>query len=114
MNTQIVVQVEADIDLKAVDVVREGFCWQGTGELADIMVDVRPTDEGHGFGLTELLEVAITVGATVSADLIADAIRAAVKGTIRRVSRGDQEEDGTKSGIKRIVLDARDESDTAS
>jgi hypothetical protein len=106
---EFVINVEADLDLKSLDQMRAGAQWVGSGIMSGINIDVRPTEEGHGFGLTEILEVGISVGTAVSADLIVDAIRAAVKGTIRRVKRGDHEEDGTKSGIKNVIQEARDE-----
>lgn len=103
MTTTLVITVEADVKLESLDEVRTGSHWAGTGTFSGINIEVRPTEDGHGFGLTEILEVAITIGTAVSADLIADAIRAAVKGTIRMVRRGDQEEDGTRSGITKII-----------
>lgn len=111
LKQNITVQVEADLSLKDLDAIMDGIRWTGTGDMAGIEINVTPTKDGHGFGLTEVLEVAVAIGTTVTADLIADAIRAAVRGTIRRISVGKTEADGSTNGIVQVVRTAQNETE---
>jgi hypothetical protein len=109
MSDSIELELEVDVDLRSLDQVREGFRWEGDGPYSGIVIDVR-SEQGHGFGLTELVDVAIAVGTGVSADFIADAIRAAVKGTIRRVRRkraGDSAKPASDGELESVIREAQ-------
>lgn len=64
-----------------------GYSWTGEGELEGVSITVLPS-EGHGFGLSEVLDATVAfaggVAAGVTANLLTDGIKSAIGGTIRR------------------------------
>ncbi|WP_143532472.1 hypothetical protein [Saccharothrix sp. ALI-22-I] len=78
-------------------------------DTPDMLVKVLDDDkEGHGFGLAEVLTIAVSVGAGVASDLIASSIKSSVKAVIRRVKgRGGDDGDGTIDGMTRVVESER-------
>jgi hypothetical protein len=76
-------EIETDVRMSDLDTLAEGYRWDGEGEHEGIAVEVRSL-EGHGFGLTEVLTIVVSVGVGASANLLSDAIKLAVKGVIRR------------------------------
>jgi hypothetical protein len=81
--TNIELELEVDIKPSEADAVAAGYHWKGEGEFEGIEIDFRPP-QGHGFGLTVLATIAITIGSGVATDLLTDAIKAAILGTVRR------------------------------
>lgn len=77
-------EVEVDIKLSEAETLSSGYQWRGEGEFDGIDIAIHPP-KGHGFGLTELLTISVTVATTVTADLLSGAIKEAIRGTVRRV-----------------------------
>ncbi len=102
VTRRLVLTAEVDVDLSQIDEIGTGSHWVGSGPHGGILVDVTPSEEGHGFGLTKALEVAVTIGTAVSAELIAEAIRAAVKGNIRRIRYKSADRLVTRRGCKTL------------
>jgi hypothetical protein len=78
-----------EVDVKPGDRERyaSGFTWTGEGDFEGVSITVLPS-EGHGFGLSEVLDASLVfaggVAAGVTANFLTDAIKSAIGGTIRR------------------------------
>lgn len=83
MKRTIHLVVEVDVKPERLEELEAGYTWAGEGVFAGVEVEVSGRDE-HGFGLTELVDIAITVGEGVTVKLLSDAIKEAVVGVVRR------------------------------
>lgn len=81
--------IRIEVDVKPGDRARyaAGFTWVGEGDFEGITIVVLPS-EGHGFGLSEVLDATVVfaggVAAGITANLLTDAIKIAIGGTVRR------------------------------
>jgi hypothetical protein len=100
----LVLTVEADVPADVLSQIDAGtFSWTvGTTE-APIELSVTRSEEGEGFGLTEVLTVVISIAGAAASDLVADAIRSAVRGVIRRVRISHDQSDGSAEEIAKLV-----------
>jgi len=88
----IALHVEVDVDPTTIDEVVAGSEWQGEGPYEGLAIEMGSV-AGHGFGLSEILTIVVSVGVTASADLISEAVRTAVKGVVRRAKPADDGSD---------------------
>ncbi|WP_328452082.1 hypothetical protein [Amycolatopsis sp. NBC_00438] len=79
------------------------FEWSGGTEEAPISFTATRSEEGEGFGLTEVLTIVISIGSSAASDLVADAVRRGLRGIIRRVRSADDQSDGSADGIAKLV-----------
>lgn len=81
------VRLEVDVSPSDRGRLSTGSQWSGEGTYDGFHVDVLPV-RGHGFGLTEVVDVVVVFGgplvAGVTANLVTDVVKMAVKGTVRR------------------------------
>lgn len=104
---QFAIEVEADVKSSAVELLENGVDWYGDEKFKNINIQLRRSEEGRGFGLTEVLTVVVSVGVSVSSDLIDEAIRTAVGGVIRRVRTPHIKCGGSKSDISEVINKVR-------
>lgn len=104
-----------ELELGSSDQVRklvaDGGVWVGEGPWKDIKVEVRSMEQGHSFGLSEVVDVMVSVGAGVSSDLVADAVKKAVGTAIRRVRCGSRRSDGGSTAFTAMIEDERSRHD---
>lgn len=62
---------------------------------------------GYGFGMAEVVTVAIAVGSGVGSDLIASAIKSSLKAVVRRVKGNGAEGAGSDAELTRVIEDSR-------
>lgn len=74
----------------------------GEGD-ARFTIRVGDPQPGNGFGLNELLTVALEIGVGVTIEVVAAAITATLKTVIRRVRGKRGESDGSPEGIEALV-----------
>jgi len=96
--------VEVDVKPSQLDASAAGYRWQGDGEFAGIDIEVHPA-VGHGFGLTDLITITVSVGVSATANLITEAIKAAVHGTVRRASVRKNSTDGAGQEVEQSTFD---------
>jgi hypothetical protein len=88
---------------------REGR-WVGEGSFESISVTLGSREEGHGFGLSEVVSVVVVIGVGVASNLAADAVRAAVGRVIHSVRGRRQIGDGSPDGLRGVIeADREDE-----
>ncbi|WP_157979531.1 hypothetical protein [Kribbella monticola] len=102
-----VVQIEVDSTGELLDLVRSTHVF----EADDLRLEFRPSDEGRGFGLTEVVDIIVEVGVAVTSTVIADSIRSSIKGVIRRARSRGHRSDGSPEGISELIEKARSEED---
>ena len=102
-------ECEVDSDYSFTELMRLG----GTFESNGVRLQIAPAEEGHGFGLTEVVTIAVTVATNVSSAVIADAVLEATKDRIRRVRAKGKQSDGSKSGVESVVDAVRQEGSDA-
>jgi hypothetical protein len=74
------------------------------GEGADaIVIELAQTEVGHGFGLSEVVTIVVSIGVGASSDIVADAIRAAIGKVIRRSKAGSRHSDGSREGLTELI-----------
>lgn len=74
--------------------------------LADVpglRVEVIESQQGHGFGLAEIITISVAIGTGIASDLAASAIRSGIAAIIRRVKGSQGESDGTESSITELI-----------
>lgn len=85
-------QVELELEVEASDSpspLIDGGTWSAVvtgagGDSATVSFTLSDTEDGHGFGATEIVTVVVSVASGVASDLIAGALRDAVGRVIRR------------------------------
>lgn len=81
------VRLEVDVPPSQRSAYAVGYAWIGEGKFDGISIEVSPT-QGHGFGLTEVVDATILYGGSIvtgiAGNLLTDAIKLAVRGTVRR------------------------------
>lgn len=75
-------------------------------ERNGIAVEIIPGPTRHGFGISTVVEVGLTLAAGVSANLVAEALREAFGYGIRRVRRNGRTVDGTAQSIEGLVAES--------
>lgn len=93
---------EANLDQLSTE---SGFVY-GNQESGQVQIRLLSREIGHGFGFSEVITIAISVGAGASSDLVADAIRSGVKGIIRQCKTGSRTSDGSRAEISRLIDEA--------
>jgi hypothetical protein len=68
-----------------------------------IVVQVVASEEGHGFGVSEIVTIALAVGTGVTSDVVASSIKAAAKGVIRRARTRKSRSDGSIEGMTDLI-----------
>lgn len=68
-----------------------------------LVVRVDSVEEGHGFGISDLVVVVVTVSEDVASELVASAIIVAVAGVIRRVRGRAGKSDGSPKELRDLV-----------
>lgn len=68
-----------------------------------IVVQVVASEEGHGFGVSEIVTIALAVGTGVTSDVVASSIKAAAKGVIRRARSRKSRSDGSVEGMTDLI-----------
>lgn len=81
--------------------------WAGSGSYAGIEIRLIAREEGHGFGLSEFITIAISIASGASSQLVAEAVKEAVSRLIIRVRGRSVEGDGSQEGIAGVVEDER-------
>jgi hypothetical protein len=99
-----VITIELEVDAGREDgSATPGPLWRGGDGDEAIGVDLAAAEAGHGFGLSEVITIVVSVGAGAASDLAADAIRTAVKKVIRRSRAGSRHSDGSREGLTDLV-----------
>lgn len=82
-------ELEIDVPASGRDEVSEGRVIADTDDLRLEITQI----EGHGFGVTEVVDVLVNFGVSLSAAAVFEGIKASVRGTIRaaRVKRSENE-----------------------
>lgn len=113
VNDVDVISIELEIDASPGDgspIPRSGRLWHSGDGAETVTVELAQTEVGHGFGLSEVITVVVSVGASASSQLVADAIRAAIKKVIRRSKAGSRHSDGSREGLTELVEGERSHS----
>ncbi|MCX4398671.1 MULTISPECIES: hypothetical protein [unclassified Streptomyces] len=74
--------------------------------LADVpglRIEIIEKQQGHGFGLAEVITISVAIGTGMASDLAASAIRGGIAAIIRRVKSSRGESDGTESSIAELI-----------
>jgi len=72
-----------------------------------VAVHIEKSEDGHGFGVSEIITIGVAVASGVASDLVASAITEATNGVIRRVRSRRGRSDGSVEGIAGLVDDER-------
>jgi hypothetical protein len=72
-----------------------------------VTIELAQAETGHGFGLSELVTIIISVGVGASSDLVADALRAAIGRVIRRAKGSSATSDGSRQGLTELIESER-------
>ena len=75
----------------------------------DVVFRFSPSEEGHGFGLTEIINVAVSLSGDVATAVVAELLYESVKGTIRKVKARGHRSAGGQDGLREAINRARDE-----
>ncbi|WP_165949792.1 hypothetical protein [Micromonospora sp. KC207] len=86
---------------------REGV-WVGDGPMESITIRLDGREPGHGFGISELVTIVVSVGAGAASNLVADAVRAAAGRIIRSVRGRRSVGDGSREGLEDVIEAERD------
>jgi hypothetical protein len=65
------------------------------------------TEAGHGFGLSEVVTVVVTISTGVASDVVAGALREALGKVIRRAKGKTSRGDGSIEGLSDLVAKER-------
>lgn len=105
MDQQLVLTL--DVDMRGLAAAEEQD--KVITDIPGLKIELLEQEEGHGFGLAELLTIAVTIGAGVTSDLAAESIRNGIKAIIRRVRSSKGEADGTQESIAALIEREREE-----
>lgn len=73
----------------------------------NIVVHVDKTEDGHGFGVSEIITISVTVAAGTTSSLLASAIKEATRGVVRRVRTRKRRSDGSSEEIAELIDEER-------
>jgi hypothetical protein len=79
--------------------------WRGDG----IVIELQQQEDGHGFGFSEVVTVALSIAGGVTSDLAADAVRQAVRKVIRKARGTARRSDGSPEGLRDLIESERAE-----
>ncbi|WP_426509105.1 hypothetical protein ACPPVO_00375 [Dactylosporangium sp. McL0621] len=79
--------------------------WIGHDRYEGIEITVNGREDGHGFGFSEIVTIAMSVASGVTIDLLSDAIRTAAGGAIRKVRGRRRRSDGSAEGVAGVLQD---------
>jgi len=105
-----VITLELELDATRLEQGRtplDAGTWISVGEAEGIEISRTLAESGHGFGFTEVVTIAISIGSSVASDLVADAIRKAAGGVIRKARGRRRRSDGSKAGLVELIEDER-------
>lgn len=68
-----------------------------------VSVTVTSRQSGHGFGMSEVIEVLVIVGTGVASDIAAEVLRSCVGTLIRKVQGRGGSSDGSREDIARLL-----------
>ncbi|MCX5115403.1 hypothetical protein OOK13_44685 [Streptomyces sp. NBC_00378] len=68
-----------------------------------ISLKVVAVEEGHGFGVSEIVTIALSIAGGVASDVIASSLKSATRGVIRRVRSRRSRSDGSIEGITELI-----------
>ncbi|MFF7759001.1 hypothetical protein [Streptomyces griseorubiginosus] len=77
-----------------------------------IAVKVIAAEEGHGFGVSEIVTIALAIAGSAASDLVASAIKEGTKGVIRRARARTSRSDGSVEGLAELIDSERRPDDT--
>ncbi|UWZ34543.1 hypothetical protein Drose_25375 [Dactylosporangium roseum] len=107
-EVSIVLELEVDSTPHAeTTLFREGS-WVGDGPLESITIRLDGREPGHGFGISEIVTIVVSIGASAASDLVADAVRASVGRIIRSVRGRRSVGDGSRDGLEDVIEAERD------
>jgi hypothetical protein len=106
--------LELEIDTEGHPISPEDFVATLVDEDGLTVTLVEDERSGYGFGMAEVVTIAIAVGASVSSDLIASAIKSSLKAVIRRVKGERTEGAGSDAELTRVIEDSRRQTDEGS
>lgn len=105
-NTSVRMSVELEIDAFDEDddllIGHKVLLQEGHG-AERLIVELEGGEPGHGFGLSEVVTIAITIGSGVSSQLAADAVRSGVQRVIRRARVRSLHSDGSREGLAELI-----------
>jgi hypothetical protein len=110
-----VITIELEIDAAGDEAaqLQPGIPWRPAEHPDAAVIELAATEAGHGFGISEMITIVVTVAAGASSELIADAIRSAVGKVIRNAkTKSRQHSDGSREGLTKLVEAERSHSPT--
>ena len=79
----ITIELEVDAAGDGTAQLQPGIPWRPAEHTDAVVIELAEAEAGHGFGISEMVTIVVTVAAGASSELAADAIRAAVGKVIR-------------------------------
>ncbi|MGN2638285.1 hypothetical protein ACTD5D_19240 [Nocardia takedensis] len=77
--------------------------WIGEGRFEAIAITLTGEEDGHGFGVSEIVTIAIAIPVGVATNLVTDAVREAVGRVIRSVTGRTRSGDGSREGLNGVI-----------
>jgi hypothetical protein len=98
------IELEVDAAGDGTAQLKPGMPWWTAEHPDAVVIELAEAEAGHGFGISEMVTIVVTVAAGASSELVADAIRAAVGKVIRNAkTKSRQYSDGSREGLTKLV-----------
>jgi hypothetical protein len=96
----ITIELEIDAANAGATEIRPGILWEDGGHPGGVVIELVEAEAGHGFGISEMATIVVSISAGASSQLVADAIRAAVGRVIRTAkAKSAARSDGSREGL---------------
>lgn len=77
--------------------------WTGEGRFDAITITLDNEEDGHGFGVSDIVTIAVSIPVGVATTLVTDAVRTAVGRVIRSVKGRTRAGDGSRRGLDDVI-----------
>ncbi|WP_109524840.1 MULTISPECIES: hypothetical protein [Nocardia] len=77
--------------------------WVGEGRFEAISISLDSEEDGHGFGVSEIVTIIVSIPAGVATSLVTDAVRTAVGRVIRSVKGRTRHGEGSREGLNDVI-----------
>lgn len=112
-RSELVLELEVDAQRSSFERYKSGSTADAdhTQTDEDIVVVIRSGEQGHGFGLSEVLTISVSAAATVTSKMIVESILQAVGRNIRRAKGKTGRSDGRPDSLASLLDKERSRSD---
>jgi hypothetical protein len=100
----ITIELEIDAANAGATELQPGILWKDGEHPDGVVIELVEAEAGHGFGISEMATIVVSISAGASSQLVADAIRAAVGRVIRTAkAKSAARSDGSREGLAKLV-----------